>query len=90
MSVEFFTSVAFNDIVVIVSVVVDVRVSVPFVTSVAFNDGTWWLGNYRVIIVVFILIVFVIVFIDVVFVSIVISVVVAFVVRETVASAAMA
>ena len=90
MSVAFITSVAFDDvvIVVVVSIFVNVRVSVAFVLSVAFDNGTWRSGNYRIIVVNFIVIVFVVVFL-VVFVSIVISVVVAFVVGETVASADM-
>ena len=88
VSVTFFTSVAFNDvvIVIVVSVVVDVRVSVGFVSSVVFDNGTWRSGNYRIIFVNFIVLVFVVVFL-VVFVSVVISVVVAFVVGETMASA---
>ena len=87
MSVAFFTSIAFDDVVVVVvvSIVVNVQVSIPFVLSVAFDNGTRRSGNYRIIIFNFIAIVFVVVFL-VVF-SVVISVVVAFVVGETVASA---
>ena len=59
--------------------------SVAFVLSVAFDNGTWRSGNYRFIIVNFIVIVFIVVFL--VIFSIVISVVVAFVVGETMASA---
>ncbi len=91
MSREWKGSPSYGDVVVIVSIVVNVGVSIAFVTSVAFNNGTWRLGNYRVIVVVFVVIVFVIVvFIVIVFVSVVISIVVAFVVGETVASAATA
>ncbi len=88
MSVAFFTSVLFDDVVVVVvvSIVVDVQVSVAFVSSVAFDNGTWQSGNYRIIVVNFIVIVFVVVFL-VIFVSVVISVVVAFIVGETMASA---
>ena len=82
---------SYGGVVVVVSVVVNVGVSIALVTSVAFKDGTWWLGNYRVIIVVFVVIVFVIVnFGVVIFVSVVISIVITFVVRETMASAATA
>ncbi len=88
VSMAFFTSVAFDDVVVvvIVSIIVHVQVSIVFVLSVAFDNGTWQLGNYRITVVNFIVIVFVVVFL-VVFVSVVISVVIAFVVGETVASA---
>ena len=87
MSIAFFARIAFDDVVVVlvVSVVVDVQVSVTFVSSVAFDNGTWRLGNYRIIVFNFIVIVFVVVFL-VVF-SVVIGVVIAFVVGETMASA---
>ncbi len=88
MSIAFFTSVAFdNDVdVVVISIVVNVQVSVAFVSSAAFDNETWRSSNYRIVVVNFIVIVFVIVFL-VVFISVVISVVVAFVVGETVTSA---
>ena len=88
VSVTFFTSVAFNDVIVfvVISIVINIQVSIGFVSSVAFDNGTWRSGNYRIIVVNFILIVFVVVFL-VVFISVVISMVVAFVVGETLASA---
>ena len=90
VSIAFFTCVVFDDVVVVViSVVVDVRVSIAFVSSVAFDNGTWRLGNYRVIVVNFIVIAFIVVFV-VVFISVDISFILAFIVRETVASAATA